>query len=288
MFQIISDGGCDFTKQEAKQNNVDIVPFYITFDNVNTLREGIDINAEEFFKKLLADKDIFPKTSQPNPQDYVDIFKPYVENGKDIVCLTISSKVSGSYASAKIAKDILIDSYPTARIVLIDSLNGSIGQGLILKELVRIRDAGHNAQKVAGLVDAVVKSAKLYFTVDTLEYLKKGGRIGPTTAMVGNMLGIRPILQVEDGSITQLSSARGKKKTLKMIEEAIIDTLKGKEASLSVGHILREEEAEEVKDSLELALGMEKSKLVELGATMGAHAGPGAICFAYCKKYDKV
>jgi len=96
MFQIISDSGCDFSAEDAKKHNVEIVPFYITFDDTTHLREGLDIKKEEFFKRLTEDKALFPKTSQPNPQDYIEVYRSYLEDGKDILTLTISSKLSGS------------------------------------------------------------------------------------------------------------------------------------------------------------------------------------------------
>jgi len=291
MFKIISDGACDFSKKEVEEYGVGIVPFYISFDGVNYLKEGIDIKREDFFNRLMSDKTVFPKTAQPNPQDYIDIFTPHLSTGMDIICLTISSKVSGSYSSAKMAIDILKNDYPERRIVLLDSLNGSVAQGLILKEIIKMHDNGYTLDKTMKLAEKIIKTARIYFTVESLEYLKRGGRIGPTTALVGYILGIRPILQVEDGMITQLDSVRGKKKTLKLIEEAMIEALKDEKDNicLSIGHIFREEDAIELKANIETGLGIKiPNPLTEIGVTMGAHAGPGALAFAYCRKHDSL
>ena len=289
MFQIISDGGCDFSKEEVKRHDLDIVPFYITFDQVSHLKEGIDITKEDYFKRLADEKNLFPKTSQPNPQDYIDVYVPHLKRGRDILSLTISSKLSGSNASARIASDMLKEEYPDRTIRIIDSLNASIGQGLILREIVRMRDAGYSLEKTTRVAEEILKTTRVYFTLESLEYLKRGGRVGPTTALVGGILGLHPILQLEDGQVSQLESVRGKKKSLRLIEEAIVDAVKDdkKNVNLSIGHILREEDATEFKANLETSLDMEiDNPVIEVGVTIGTHAGPGALAFAYCMKYD--
>ena len=289
MYKIISDGGCDFTKDEASHYNVSVVPFYITFDQDTFLKEGIDISKDEYFQRLLSDKTLFPKTSQPNPQDYIDIYTPHLKAGKDILSLTISSKLSGSHTSATLAASMLKDEYPNRKIVIVDSLSASMGQGLILKEIIKMRDAGYSLSQTADLAQRVVASTKVYFTLDSLEYLKKGGRVGPTTAFVGGILGLRPILQLEDGQVSQLDNVRGKTRAIKLMEEALVDTLSDAkhDICISVGHILSETDAINFKANTESALDITiASPIVGIGATIGTHAGPGAIGFAYCKKYE--
>lgn len=289
MFKVISDGGCDFSSNEAKKHNVEIVPFYISFDDVSHLKEGVDINKEDFFKRLMADKKLFPKTSQPSPQDYIDVYRPHLDAGADILTLTISSKLSGSYASAVMAADILREEYPDRTIILIDSLNVSIGQGLILGEIIKMRNIGYSIQKTTTLAKKILKATRVYCTLNSLEYLRRGGRIGPTTAVVGGILGLRPILQLEDGEVSQLDSVRGKKNAMKTIAKALVAILKDKteQISLSIGHILSEEDAIAFKDDAEVALNMKiESPITEVGVTIGSHAGPGALAFAYCGRYE--
>jgi len=289
MIRLVSDGGCDFSGEEAKINKVDIVPFYIVLEDGTQLREGIDINREDYFKRLRSEKKFFPKTSQPNPQDYIDFFMPYVAKGEDIVCLTISSKLSGSYNSAALAKDTLLDDYPNANILVLDSLSGSIAQGLILKEIIKMRDDGLNLDDIKRLAQEVIKATRIYFTLETVEYLKRGGRVGPTTALVGGLLGLRPILYLKNGEVAQLDSVRGKKNVIKKIEEGLIEALSENIADIefSIGHIFSDEDANALKDSIEAALKINISgSLSEVGVTIGTHVGPGAIAFAYCKRYN--
>ena len=291
MFHIISDGGCDFSPEEALQSNVTIVPFYVSFDHENYIKEGVDISKEDYFKRLLSEKNLFPKTSQPSPQDYMDVYIPQLSAGKDILVLTISSKLSGSYASAILAADMLKEEYPDRTITMIDSQNASIGQGLILREIVQMRDAGYSLQQTEDFAKKVRDTTRLYCTLDTLEFLKRGGRVGPTTALVGGILGLSPILQLVEGEVSQLDNVRGRKKALKLIEEALVEALKGAthQISLSIGHIQSETDAISFKNSIESALDMSiTNPIAEVGVTIGSHAGPGGLVFAYCKKYNAI
>jgi len=289
MYKIFSDGGCDFSKTEAARYNIEIVPFYITFDGETFLKEGVDITIDDYFNRIMSDKSLHPKTSQPSPQDYIDMYTPYLQAGRDIFTLTISSKLSGSYASATLAADMLKEDFPERTIVIIDSQNVCIGQGLILREIIKMRDAGYNLQKTAEMARKVMETTHVYFTLDTLEYLKRGGRVGPTTAFVGGILGLRPILQVENGQVSQLDNVRGKARALKLMEEAMIDALSGNQESLnlSIGHILNKGEATTFKANTEKALNIEiTNPITKVGVAIGTHAGPGALAFAYCRKYD--
>jgi len=289
MYQLISDGGCDFTMDEAANYNVNVVPFYIGFDDNTHLKEGVDISKADFFQRLASEKGLYPKTSQPSPQDYINAITPHLEEERDVILLTISSKLSGSYNSAVLAADILKEDYPNRTVLIIDSLNASVGQGLIFREMIKMRDAGQSINETARLTEKVLKSTKIYFTLDTLEYLKKGGRVGPTTALVGGILGLRPILQVVDGQVSQLDNVRGKKRALELIEEAMVDVLKDEtdNIDLSIGHVLSEAEAEAFKKSTEKALNMEiTNPVTEIGAAIGTHTGPGALAFSYCRKYE--
>ena len=291
MFKIISDGGCDFTKEEAKAFDVQVIPFYITFDGETFLREGIDITKEEYFEKLINDKNLYPKTSQPNPNDYMELYRPHLEAGYDILSMTISSKLSGSHNSASIAIDNLSEEYPERTIKLIDSKNASLGQGNILKEVCKMRDAGLSLEKTVAVTEKIISTTRTYFTLDTLEYLKKGGRVGPTTALVGGILGLRPILQLENGEISQLDSVRGKKKAMRTIEEGVIAVLKKaiQDVNVAIAQIRNEEEAKLFKSNLEKGLNCTlENPIGDIGAAIGTHAGPGVIAFTYCRKYETI
>ena len=289
MFKIISDGGCDFSKKEVEQNNIAVVPFYISLDGENFLKEGIDIQKDEYFKKLLDDKKLFPKTSQPSPQDYIDEMRTPLEKGLDIIILTISSHLSGSYQSATNAAKIMEEEFPQRQIIVIDSLSASLGQGLILREMIRMKNEKFDTLKVKEIAEKIIERTRLYLTLDTLEYLKRGGRVGPTSAFVGGILNLRPILFVEEGKICSLEKVRGKKNAFKLMKEALIEALKEEKhnVNIAIGHILSVEDANEFKEAIETALEIKlENETTEIGATVGTHAGPGGLAFAYCKKYE--
>ena len=289
MFQIISDGPCDFTKEEAKEQNVGVVPAYVTFDQENYFKEGVEIDSEDYFKRLIAEKNLRPKTAQPNPQDYVDAFVPYLKEGKDILVLTISSKLSGSNASAQMAAEQLKEEYPNQKIYIMDSQSVTIGQGLILREILKMRDAGYSLGDTIALAEKVRETTRIYVTIDTLEYLRRGGRVGPTTALVGGILGLRPILQVENGEVSQLDNVRGKKHAYKLMEEGVVASLEDvkDDINICVGHIMSESDATDFKTKMENALDIQiKTPITKIGAAVGTHAGPGAMGFAYCRKYN--
>ena len=289
MFKVISDGPCDFTREEAEKSGVSIVPSYVTFDQEIFLKEGVDITTEEFFDRLTADKKLRPKTAQPNPQDYIEAYTPCLEAGSDILVLTISEKLSGSYSSAVMAADMVKDEFPDRTICVIDSQSVTMGEGLVLREVLRMRDAGLSLQDTAALTEKVRETARVYVTLDTLEFLRRGGRLGPTTALVGGILGLRPILQVINGEISQLDSIRGKQHAYKLMEEGIAASLADlkDDINICIGHILSEADAIEFKANIEKVLGIAiNTPITSIGASVGTHAGPGLLGFAYCRKYD--
>ena len=288
-FQLISDSGCDLTEQEIKQHGIGIIPFYITFDEKTHLKEGIDITKEECYALLRREKNLYPKTAQPNPQDYIDICTPYLESGHDIVSLTISSKVSGTYNSATLAASMLKEDYPDRNIIVLDSLNGSVGQGLLLREMIKMRDKGFTITKTAKIAKKIIPTIKTYFTLESLEYLRRGGRVGPTTALVGGILGLRPVLHLVDGAVEQADSVRGSKKVIKLIADGVVHAVKDDidDVSIGMGHITSIEEVTTLKNSVEEALNITiTTPINEIGVTIGSHVGPGAIVISYCKKYN--
>ena len=289
MFQLISDSGCDFNQEEVQRHNIGIVPFYVTFDQETFLKEGVDISKEAYFQRLTKEKNLYPKTSQPSPQDYIDVYTPHLKAGKDILSLTISSKLSGTYNSASLAADTLRGEYPDRTIIVLDSLNAAVGQGLLLREIIKMREAGYSLTETVALAEKVKKTVRIYFSLDSIEYLKRGGRVGPTTALVGGILGLRPVLQLVNGTVEQLDSVRGNKRVLQLMEEGIVAALKDEtqNIALCLGHILRKEDTMALKAGLESSLGMEiTNPVAEVGVTIGTHAGPGAVVVAYCKKYE--
>lgn len=289
MFALITDGGSDFEPSDIEALGLVVVPFYISFDKQTFLKEGVDISKALFFERLVFDKHLFPKTAQPSPQDYVEACEPFVTQGQAVVVVTISSQISGSHNSASLAKDLLLETYPQAEIHVIDSLNGSLGQRLIVKELAAMRTAGYTAQRAVALSHKVLATTRLYIALDTLDYLKRGGRISATAAALGNVLGLRPLLHAQDGRIVPLEKVRGKKRmAIALLDRAIADMRQSPvPVSIGIGHIFNEAAAQKLKANLEAWLDTTiDTPITQVGAALGAHAGPGALLVAYCQGYE--
>ena len=208
MIRIITDSECNITIEEAKELGVEVVPLHVIFGN-DVFMDGVDISHDEFYKRL-EECDELPKTSQTNPGGFVEVFEKYIKQGDEIVGIFISSKLSGTYQSSIIASDMIED----GKIHIIDSLNASMGLAVLVREAVKMRDKGKSVDEIKVEIENLIPRVKLIAAVDTLKYLKKGGRLSATSAIVGGVLGITPVISVVDGSVEVLAKTRGHKKSI--------------------------------------------------------------------------
>ena len=213
MIRIITDSASDITIEEAKELGVEVVPLHVIFGN-DVFMDGVDISHDEFYKRL-EECDELPKTSQTNPGGFVEVFEKYIKQGDEIVGIFISSKLSGTYQSSIIASDMIED----GKIHIIDSLNASMGLAVLVREAVKMRDKGKSVDEIKVEIENLIPRVKLIAAVDTLKYLKKGGRLSATSAIVGGVLGITPVISVVDGSVEVLAKTRGHKKSIKFMKE---------------------------------------------------------------------
>ena len=271
MVHIITDSTSDLTVQEAEQLNVRLIHMRVIFE------DGVDITKEEFYAKQ-AEAKVLPKTTQLNPQEYCDAFQPLLENGDEVVAILVSSKLSGSFQSACIAKEMLEGG---ERLHLVDSLNATLGEGLLVREAARLRDAGKTAAEIAAELEALRGRVRFIAFVGTLKYLKMGGRISASTAMMGTMLHISPVVAVVDGEVKAVGKVRGSQKilayTLDFVREYPVDT----RYPVVFGHSRCQETMEAYRDKVTEALGIRDHVGEELGAVIGTHAGPGCYGLAY-------
>ena len=202
--RILCDSACDISQEQAKEWNITIMPLKTIWGEEEYL-DGVTMMHEEFYEKLV-ETDVLPTTSQLSPFEYEKVFKEVAEAGDTAVCLTISSGLSGSFQSANIAREDYEDS-----IVVVDTENACLGQQILVKRAMELRDAGKSAQEIADILNEEKKQVRLVALVDTLEYLKKGGRISAATALAGAVLNIKPVIAVVDGQVTVLGKARGSK-----------------------------------------------------------------------------
>ena len=174
-YKILSDTSCDIPAAALEQLDVTYVPFHVSFDTVSYLKELQDITPDEFYDKINAEK-IYPKTSLPSMQDYMDAMEPVLQEGKDVFCICLTANFSGSYQSGVNAANILSEAYPERKIIVLDSACVTGSQGLLVYEACRMRDAGYSMEELLAVLDKQKYMTKINFTVDSLDYLQKGGR----------------------------------------------------------------------------------------------------------------
>lgn len=279
--RIISDSSCDLTLSEAKEKGIGLVSLKTMIDGVEYL-DGLTITGEEFYEKLDHCKSL-PTTSQVPPDEFSQQFKAAVDNGDDVLAITIASELSGTAQSAHIAAA----DYP-GRVWVVDSGSATAGQRILLEYAIQLRDAGRTAAEIAAELEAKKEKVCLVALVDTLEYLMRGGRLSKAAAIAGTVLNIKPVLSVECGKIKVLGKARGSKQSNNMLSEMIekkggIDfsmplmlAYSGTDDALLQGYIY---------NSRALWEGNISSLPVSvLGSTIGTHAGPGAIAVAFFAK----
>ncbi len=278
--RIIVDSGCDISIEQAKKWGVEIIPLKTRFGEEEFL-DGVTMSHEEFFEKLV-ETDVFPQTSQIPPIEYEERFRSVEEAGDTAVCLTISAKLSGCYQSACAA----VSEYQDC-VRVVDSANACIGERILVERAAGLAREGRTAADIAEILEEDKRNIRLVALLDTLEYLKKGGRISATTAFVGAVLSIKPVIAVEDGEVKVLGKARGSKNGSNILTELI-----EKEGGINFDkpyclaysglsdHLLRKY----MKDQERLYQGyctMEQLPVSSIGSAIGTHVGPGAIAAAF-------
>lgn len=276
--KIVTDSTSDLPKQIAEQYGISVVPLKVLFGD-EEYRDGIDLTNEEFYTKMARQKEL-PTTAQVNPGEFEEEFSKHLDNGDDVIGIFISSKLSGTYSSAVMAKEIL----NKGRIYVIDSKSATFGLGLLVIEAAEMAAQGIDAEEIYQRIEILKDQVVFYGVIDTLEYLKKGGRLSATSAIAGSILGIKPIISLIDGAVAVIGKARGRKKAFLWmmgdLKENHVD-LNGKR--ICIAHAMAPEGIKELK---QLILHQHKPKeLVEfsLGPVIGTHAGPGCIGFSCYK-----
>lgn len=212
--RIIVDSACDITQEEAKQYGVEVLPLTTTFGAEEYL-DGVTLTPRAFFEKLI-ETDVLPKTSQVTPFAYQQKFREVANAGDTAVCITLSAKLSGCYQSAVIALEGYSD-----RVVLVDSENVCVGEQILVRLALSLREEGKSAREIAETLERKKKDVRLIALLDTLEYLKKGGRISSTVAFAGGLLSIKPVISIENGEVVVLGKARGSKNGHNLLSELV-------------------------------------------------------------------
>lgn len=279
--RIIVDSACDITKEKADALKLDFLPLKTIFGDTEYL-DGITLTHHEFYEKLI-ESDCMPSTSQIPPHEYETIYQDVKNNGDTAVVITLSSKLSGSYQSANIA----LDGYEDC-ITIADSENVCLGEQNLVMLACRLRDKGLSASEIAAELEEKKKDICVVALLDTLEYLKRGGRISSTAAFAGNLLSLKPVIGIVNGEVATLGKARGSKNGNNMLMQEVSKS-GGIDFSLPycLGYTGLDTSMLEkyIKDSASLWEGIvDELPISTVGSTIGTHAGPGAIAVSFFHK----
>ncbi|MDE5817925.1 MAG: DegV family protein [Lachnospiraceae bacterium] len=276
--RIITDSAADLTAEYAASHAVTVIPMMTIFGETEYV-EGVTITHHEFYEKLIED-DTLPKTSQLAPHQFEAFYEEVTSAGDTAVVITLSSKLSGTYQNA-----VLAATDYEGKIFPVDSLNATVGEQVLIKRAVMLAEQGKSASEIADTLCRERSRVRLIALLDTLEYLKKGGRISPATAFVGNMLSIKPVVTVRDGEVVVIGKARGSKKGNNMLIEYIkehggVDF----DYPIALGYTGLSDDLLQkyIEDSRALWVDtLDSLPICTVGSTIGTHVGPGAIAVAY-------
>ena len=293
-FKIISDSCCDLSKSVVEANGIDIVPLYVAFSDGIYQRDYYDFTYHAFYQRMLDHPGDYPKTSLPSVEDYMRVWEPYVKAGTPILSISMTSKMSGSFNSARNAKDEMLDHYPNAEIEVVDSQSLTILEGMLVLAACKLRDAGCSLHETAENIRKLGESwGRAYFTIGDMSYLAKGGRIGGLVKLAAVGLGLKPVILFRDGGISLSAITRSRQKSLRELARQAAAYFKdGRENPadyvLQVGYGLHEADGEELlalfREELKSIGCNETPGLVQIGTMVGAHNGPYLMGIAFLRR----
>lgn len=277
--RIITDSPSDISIKDGDKLNINIVPLKINIEG-KSYREGIDISVEEFYEKLETSK-VLPTTSTPSPEDFLTYFKDAKEAGDDVIVIALASVLSGTYQFANLAKDMA--EYPN--IYIIDSEQATLSQMLLVKYAIKLRDEGKTALEILDVIEKAKKKVRLLAVVDTLEYLHKGGRLSKGVAVAGGILNIKPIITLDNGSVSLISKSRGMKGAIKNMLN-LMDEYGPIDFTMPViyGYAGTSSGCENFKEMANEKYSFNDTQMHPIGSVIGTHAGPGAFGVAFLQE----
>ncbi len=269
---VVTDSTSDIPRSLAKEYGISVIPLSVIHEGV-IYKDGVDLTSEQFYPMLEA-ADELPTSSQPSPQEFVDIFKPFLESGKQILSFHLSKVLSSTVDAARIAAEQL----GPDRIHIVDT--GSISFGIAVQaiEAVRLARAGHAVPAILECVARLKERSEVLFSLNTMHYLHKGGRIGKVSSLLGNLLNIKPIVHVDDGLYVPVGKVRSMKQALSGMIDFLVQKFGKNKVSVAIGH---GQALNYAKELLELAVARlnvaGEPGFYEVGPVIGVHTGPGTV-----------
>lgn len=277
---VITDSSCDYSPEQADAAGFSMVPLTVYFGEEQFL-EGLELTPSQFYRRL-AKMDGLPKTSQPSPEMFMSVFRKY-SDAEHIVCITISGGLSGTVRSATLAASLLEEQGFAPKIHIIDSWNGCAATGLLAETAARMAQEGASIEEILTRMQEMQRSVGIYFVPDTLEYLRRGGRIGNVRAAVGSLLGIKPLLTVIDGVPVDIAKCRGFGQIRQKLVQKFLETAKNLQDVIVV-HTDAPMRAAELAQDLRNAVKGICIHTHAVGSVIGTYIGAGAVGLAFEEK----
>lgn len=279
---VVSDSTGTIPAAVRDRFHVPTVPLRVVFGD-ESYRDGVDIQPDEFYRKLAAFKGV-AGTTQPSPGDFVSVFQAAAQEGRDVVCLTISSRLSGTYNSARQAADLVEDMFDGVRIAVVDSRMASAGHAFLTLKAAERAAQGASVDEILVSLERLRPRIVLLAVVDTLEYLIRGGRVGRARGLVGKLLGLLPMLTLVDGEVDSAGVVRSRRAGLQRIEEETERRLTGEgRRRMIVIHANAEEEAREWAERIRARFQPHDLWIEPFTPVLGVHVGPGLLGLVSCE-----
>lgn len=277
--KIITDSTADLSKEEYEKYDIHCVPLTIHLGE-KSWRDFYDVTPDDYYA-MLRESRAFPSTSQPSPQDFIDAFAPFVHAGQPVLSIHLSSRLSGTYQSATLAKDHFRD----ARIEVIDSLQASLGLGLMTLLCAEKAQSGADFEEVVLLAKELKEKIETFFSVDSLEHLQKGGRIGKAQAFLGTLMKVKPLLRLAGGEIHPIEKIRTTERLLNRFVEIVREAAEGgTKIRLSTGESDNSQTVSALLERLLSIPGVSQVHRCKLGGVITSHAGPGALAMTFVRQ----
>ncbi len=272
---IVTDSTADLSKEEAHRHEITVVPLHVIFGE-QSYRDGVDLTASEFYGKLIIEKNL-PTTSQPSVGDFVEVFSRLLENHDAIMGIFISSELSGTVRAAETARGLV-----AGDITIIDSEMVAYALGIQVVEAVKLAKSGSTVAQICARLDEVRARTSAYFVVASLDYLRRGGRIGGGAAVVGTLLQIKPVLMLRDKRIDVYEKVRTHKKALELLLQRFVDEAQHKSYVYgAVVHSAALDQGAALQATILERVPQADLRLIELDPVVGVHVGPGVLALIY-------
>ena len=274
-FKILTDSTADLPENWTQENDVQVLGLTIQLDGQTYETVGADkLTSQELLDKMESGSK--PTTSQINVGQFEDVFRQYAQEGIAVLYVAFASALSGTYQSAVMAREMVLEDYPEAIITILDSKAASMGEGLLVMKAVEARAAGQSLEQTADLLQSLVPRVKTYFLVDDLNHLMRGGRISKAAALMGSLVNIKPIIAVTaDGSLDSVAKVRGKKKAQAEVVRMTLETIS--EPLVVIAYAGEKEVAENVKEQILASGEVTEVLILPLGPVISTHTGPGTL-----------